>query len=204
MSYNTKAVIGWCAGILATVISSVAIYYLTRPAPAPTPSPAAASTPAPPASIFVEGRVVDTAASKIITNAIVGLQTGGLSVTQPVDSAGSYLIQVDGLPEMTAATLTIDAPGYPRFSANSTLARLSDPGVDNLVASSAPPPPAGGGAGRGARGPILGAVIAKNLAQRGAVVVHPAPVEGAPAQVLTLPPYVRRADPAKITKAPAH
>jgi hypothetical protein len=211
MSYNTKAVIGWCAGILATVISSVAIYYFTRPAPVP---------PSPPAAVYVEGRVVDIAASKIIPNAMVGLKAGTQAVSQATDSAGCYLIEVDGLPDTTAATLTIDAPGYPHYSTNSTLAKLRDAGDNELLppatqnAGGTPANPSGtpantpvspGGATiNPGRGPTLGAIVAKFPGLRGGADIAPAPAGANPKSTVTLPPYVRRADAVRITKAPAH
>jgi hypothetical protein len=146
--------------------------------------------------------VVDIAASKIIQNALVGLRAGTQTASQATDSNGCYLIEVDGLPDTTPATLTINATGYPPYSLNKTLAELRDAGDNELF----PPSPnnAGGqppaGPGRGA---TLGAVVARNPALRGAVVLNPA-AGGAPKPTVALPPYVRRPDPVKITKLAVH
>jgi hypothetical protein len=207
MNSNTKAVVGWIGGILGTVISGFVLYYLTRTTPPqPDPAPIANSSPASPPSITIEGRVVDIAASKIIQNALVGLRAGAQSASQATDSNGCYLIEVDGLPDTTPATLTINAAGYPPYSLNKTLAQLRDAGDNELF----PPSPdnAGGSSGNtqvspgAGRAATLGAVTAKNPALRGATTVHIAPAGTAPAQVVTLPPYIRRVDAVKLTKAP--
>jgi hypothetical protein len=211
MASTSRAIIGWCAGILATVISSVLIYYFTRPVP---PPPVVSS-------IQIEGRVIDIAKKTLIPNARVSLRAGAISRFQVTDTLGRYGFDISGLPETTEASFAIEAPGYPPYSVNATLAKLRDsednellpPSVDHSSGSpSTPPSPptgltAGTPAGPPAKTPegpgrdaTLGAVVAKNPGLRGAVAVTPAPAGTTPKQIVQLPAYVRRTDFVKIAQ----
>ncbi len=205
MSSSSNAFIKWVAGILATVISSVLIYYLTRPVPPP------------PASIQIEGRVIDLAEKSLIEGAHVTLRAGKYSGLQLTDSLGRYGFDVP-LPETTEATFVIEAAGYPRYSVNGTLKKLSEVEDSQLLhdvigganassgnASAAPPNPgpqqggaAIGGLAGGGKGAAIGALVghaasaSKPLAQGGEKTTATA----------KLAPYVRRPDLVRI--GPGH
>ena len=205
----------WVAGIIAAVISGVLIYYLTTPkGPAPSQT-----------SIQIEGRVIDLATKKLIEGAHVTLRAGKYSGSQFTDTSGRYGFDVS-LPETTEATFEIAAAGYPQYSVNCTLKRLSEIEDNDLLHEAVgggnaagvyvpPPPPASqqpgsgagaqiGGLGGGGKGAAIAAAI-------GAVVNHGAPSAkpsvpspsqvqgpGTPKTTVVLPPYVRRRDFTKI------
>ncbi len=211
MASSSNAFIKWVAGILATVISSVLIYYLTIPKPPRLPE----------SSIQIEGRVIDLATKSLIEGAHVTLRAGKYSGSQSTDSVGRYGFDVP-LPETTEATFEIVAVGYPRYSVNGTLKKLSEVDDNQLLheavggaspttgsaapASPSPTPPQGtsatGGLAGGGKGALIGAAI-------GAVVNHgmalPPASSGSPVQgptntktTVVLPPYVRRPDLVRI------
>jgi hypothetical protein len=209
MASPSKAVIKWAAGILATVISSVLIYYLTTPKP---PVPAEASTQ-------IEGRVIDLATRSLVEGARVTLRAGKYSGSQSTDSLGRYGFDVP-LPQTTEATFIIEAAGYPAYSVNGTLKKLSAvednqllhealPGVSASTggpASTAPSPSpqpgssAVGGMTGGGKGALVGA-----LAGHTPAIVQPLPRAAASAQVqdnikttAKLAPYIRRSDLVKV------
>jgi hypothetical protein len=166
MTSSTTAVLKWVGGILATVISSVLIFYFTRPPDPPT------------LPISIEGRVIDVATSTLVADAHVTLRTRKFTGTQRTDKFGRYCFEVDGLPGSTAATFEIEALGYKAYGVNATLSRLSDAEDSELLPlapkPAAPPSPPGN----------LGAVVGK-------VVGEPAKSAFNMARV-NLPAYTRR------------
>jgi hypothetical protein len=177
MPSSSKAFVAWVAGIAATVISSVAIYYVL---PHGTQSSG---------SIQIEGRVIDLVQRSLIQGARVTLRAGPYSGSQTTDSLGRYGFEVP-LPETTEATLAIEAAGYPAYSVNETLQRLSQVEDDQLLHVAV-----GSGAGPGApAGGHVGIPI-------GALAGHMRPVTqvdkkppGALTTNFNLAPYVRRPD----------
>jgi len=166
MASSSKAIIQWVAGILATVISSVLIYQITRPPDPPT------------LPISIEGRVIDVSSSTLISDANVTLRASKFRGTQRTDKFGRYCFEVDGLLGTTVATFEIEAPGYKAYGVNATLARLSDAEDNELLplgpkSAGAPNPPGS-----------LGAVAGK-------VVPEPAKLPVTVAKV-SLPAYARR------------
>jgi hypothetical protein len=101
----------WIAGVAATVISGVAIWYFTKtPVPTPPPQPA----PAPIVTTF-EGMVYSGDAP--VANAMVAVELTGDAasngaVHNVTDAHGSYLINLTGVPQAAGATLTVAATGY--------------------------------------------------------------------------------------------
>ncbi len=101
----------WFAGVAATVISGVAIWYFTKtPAPTPPPQP----PPAPIVTTF-EGMVYS--GDTPVPNAMVAVELTGDAasngaVHNVTDAHGSYLINLTGVPQAAGATLTVAAAGY--------------------------------------------------------------------------------------------
>jgi hypothetical protein len=185
----------WTKGILTTVVSSVAIYYLTVYLTDRGKTP-------PPAPLEIEGRVVDVSTNSLISGAQVRLKAEKFAGEQQTDSEGRYCFVVEALTPTTAATFEIEARGYPRYSINETLQYLSTLEDNKLMHTAANPPtvepagtPAAGGAGAAVGGAAIGAVVARN--PRAVVAAHPAmPAPNAlPSRAaIELPRYVRRAD----------
>jgi len=147
MASSTNAVLKWAGGILATVISSVLIFYFTRP-PAPPTLP-----------ISIEGRVIDVATSTLIADANVTLRAGKFRGAQRTDKFGRYCFEVDGLPATTAANFEIEAPGYKAYGVNATLSRLSDAEDNELLPLA--PKPAGPANPPGNMGAVVGKIVAE-------------------------------------------
>lgn len=192
----------WIAGILATVISSVLIYYLTE-----------GHKPPPVAPLEIEGRVVDVSTNSLISGALVRLKTEKFAGEQPTDSEGRYCFVVESLAPTTVATFEIEASGYPRYSINETLQYLSNLEDNKLMHTAANPPPpvpgsappaggagsAVGGIADGGKGAAIGATIGAVVAKNPKSVLSPSPVMSAPATrpaavAIQLPRYVRRVD----------
>ena|SRR5271165_1705112 len=130
--------------------------------------------PSPAADIPIDGRVIDAGGTRVIENASVDLAIGTMHESQSTDSDGRYAFSLQGFDPQTAASMTIEAPGYRRFTANRLLSMLEED--KELKLEALPPPPGPGG---------LGAAV-------GAVYVGHAPgVVKIPAQLA----YVRRIDP---------
>ena len=107
----------WFAGVAATVISGVAIWYFTR-TPTPPPPP-----PAPAVTTF-EGMVYS--GSSPVAKALVAVDLGGTAGTNgPVhditDGNGAYRISFTGLPGNAGASLSVAVAGF-RSPAPRTLA----------------------------------------------------------------------------------
>ena len=103
----------WLAGILATVISSVAVYYLTTQKPSATP-------------IVVEGFVVNAESNALVTDAVVRLDIHGHATTQNTDTEGRFYFSVEGDNLNDAATLEVKAPNYKNYSVNDSLQALGN------------------------------------------------------------------------------
>jgi len=136
-----KKFVTWVAGILASVIGAVAVYYLTRPAP-------------PPAITTFEGMVYS--GSSPVAHAMVQLELNGVvSISGPIhditNENGSYRFELTGLPNAASARLLATANGYHSSSAQSLLSPLQP--VTHLdfplSLAAAPSPPAGIGASVG-------------------------------------------------------
>lgn len=195
---SSSALGKWIGGILATVISSVLIYYLTqgqKPLPAPP--------------IEIEGRVVDISTNALIPGALVRLNADKFTGSQHTDTEGRYCFVVESLAPTTAATFEIEASGYPRFSINETLQYLSNLEDSHLMRASAESPkpseppktPGGGGAAAGGpagggKGAAIGALVGSKAAA--AAPARPAPVTSPSPSMVSLPRYTRRADPVRI------
>lgn len=192
----------WIAGVLATVISSVLIYYLTQGHKTPPVAP-----------LEIEGRVVDVTTNSLISGALVRLKMEKFAGEQPTDSEGRYCFVVESLAPTTAATFEIEASGYPRYSINETLQYLSNLEDNKLMHTAANPPPpepasttpaggagsAVGGIAGGGKGAAIGAAIGAIVARNPRAVLTPSPVMSAPAAqptavAIQLPRYVRRVD----------
>lgn len=98
----------WFAGVAATVISGVAIWYFTK---TPTPPP----PPPPPVVTTFEGMVYS--GSSPVAKAMVAVDLGGTAGTNgPVhditDSNGAYRISFTGLPTNAGATLSVAVTGF--------------------------------------------------------------------------------------------
>ncbi|MBS1804391.1 MAG: hypothetical protein JST28_13575 [Acidobacteria bacterium] len=109
-----KKVVQWMAGILAGIIGSVAVYYLTRPAP-------------PPAVTTFEGMVYS--GSSPVAHAMVQLDLDGVvNISGPIhditNENGAYRFELTGLPNNASAKLLATANGYAASSAQSLLSPL--------------------------------------------------------------------------------
>ena len=125
MADNTTksgALLSWAGGIVATVIASVAIYYVTRPAPA-----------APVTQVGLDGFVADNVSQKPIPNAMVTANLGSTLATQTTDSEGRYsFIMNTTTPAPSSQSVNVDvlAGGYQHYTAtvpltsNETFAEL--------------------------------------------------------------------------------
>lgn len=131
----------WMAGILAAVIGSVAVYYLTRPDP-------------PPAVTTFEGMVYS--GSSPVAHAMVQLDLNGVvNITGPIhdmtDENGAYRFELTGLPNTASARLLATANGYVAASAQSLLSplqretHLDFPLSPVSAPAPAPTPPSGNG-----------------------------------------------------------
>lgn len=107
------------------------------------------------------------------------LAIGDVHQNQNTDSLGRYPFSLKGFDPETVALMTIDAPGYKRFTANVLLSKLEADKEQRLEAQVPPNPPKG-----------LGAIV-------GAVDVGPKPAaaSGGQAAVPAQLKYVRRIDP---------
>ena len=147
----------------------------------PTPQPVITdgsdheATPAAKA-IPIDGQVTDTGGSKVIENALVELAIGDIHENQNTDSLGRYAFSLKGFDPETVASMTIQAPGYKRFTANLLLSKLEEDKDQKLEAVLQPNPPKG-----------LGAIV-------GAVYVGPKPGAVAGGQAAVPLKYVRRFD----------
>jgi hypothetical protein len=195
---SSSAVGKWIGGILATVLSSVLIYYLTEGRKTPPAAP-----------IEIEGRVVDVSTNALIPGALVLLKTDKFIGSQHTDTEGRYCFVVESLAPTTAATFEIEASGYPRYSINETLQYLSNLEDSQLMRTSAGSPtpsepaktpgsggPAVGGLAGGGKGAAIGALVGRKAG--GAAKAIPAPVAPPSASMVSLPRYARRVDPVRI------
>jgi hypothetical protein len=124
--------------------------------------------------IPIDGRVIDAAGTRVIENASVELAIGPIHESETTDSEGRYAFSLEGFDPQTAASMSIEAQGYKRFTANLLLSSLEDDKEQKLEAQNQPDPPTG-----------LGARV-------GAVYVGPGGGQAkAPAELK----YVRRIDP---------
>jgi len=136
----------WMAGILAGIIGSVAVYYLTRPDP-------------PPAVTTFEGMVYS--GSSPVAHAMVQLDLDGVvNISGPIhditNENGSYRFELTGLPHTASARLLATANGYVASSAQSLLSPLQPethldfPLSPVSAPAPAPPPPSVPGDSAGA------------------------------------------------------
>jgi hypothetical protein len=98
----------WVAGIAATVISGLLVWYLSQPKPAPPPPPQAVVT-------TFEGMVYSGDAP--VAKALVAVRLTGSAGTNGAihditDDNGAYKIELTGLPPGTGARLSVAAKGY--------------------------------------------------------------------------------------------
>jgi hypothetical protein len=109
---NSKsgAVLTWLAGIAATVIASVLIYYFTRPAPTLPPPPVT--------QVGLNGFVEDDVTQKPVVNAIVTADLGTKLASQPTDNEGRYAFIMDSTtPPAQSINVDVLAGGYEHYSA---------------------------------------------------------------------------------------
>jgi hypothetical protein len=104
----------WIAGVLATIFSGVALYYII-------PHP-----PVGPDSVAIAGSVVDASAKTVISDATVRLTVRGRPESQRTDSNGQYYFSIEGSNSTDSATLLVEATGYNPFSKNGSLLSLND------------------------------------------------------------------------------
>ena len=116
----------------------------------------------PPAAIIpIDGRVIDSLGTKVITNALVDLNVNGEHQNQNTDSEGRYAFSVQGVDPNTAASMTVKAQGYEDASVNLLLGALEQNKELKLIEQA----PKGGGGGS-LVGKGLGPVVtAKPLTQ---------------------------------------
>lgn len=99
----------------------------------------------------VAGRVVDAAGTKAIENAVVHLTIGVIHEDESTDTEGRYAFSLEDFDPQTAASMTVEAPGYKHLSMNLLLKAMAEDNELKLVADQ---PSAAGHAGLGA---IVGA-----------------------------------------------
>jgi hypothetical protein len=173
----------WLSGVAATVVSGFLLWYLTaRQTPAPKP------TPAPAATINVEGRVYDIASNKLISGAEVVLVIDQATRNQVSDSGGSYWFVVEGANPSSQASLSIQAAGFQSYSKTATLEQFSQPEDRPLLALAA------GGGGSGTEAPAH---------PSGSPHPPPAMTARVSLQALRSTQYTRRAEAARI-ELPKH
>ena len=179
-----SSIIKGIGGVLAALLIFAGEQYIQhrfwQDKPAPQPQVVDGSqhhAPVPPKYIPIDGQVTDTGGSKVIENALVELAIGDIHENQNTDSLGRYAFSLKGFDPETVALMTINAPGYKRFTANMLLSKLAEDKEQKLEAAMQPAPPKG-----------LGAIV-------GAVYVGPKPaaIGGQPAVPGQLK-YVRRID----------
>ena len=136
--------------------------------------------------IPIDGRVIDASGTRVIENASVDLAIGTIHESQSTDSDGRYAFSVQGFAPQTAASMTIEAPGYKRFTANRLLSKLEEEKELKLEAQPSGAPPGHGG---------LGAIV-------GAVYVGPGGTAGHAVKIPAQLPYVRRVDPKAMVAHP--
>jgi hypothetical protein len=128
-----------------------------------------------PEVIPIDGRVIDAGGTRVIENASVELAIGPIHESESTDTEGRYAFSLQGFDPQTAASMTIEASGYKRFTANLLLSSLEQDKEQKLEAQA---PTAPGHLG-------IGAVVRS---------VYVGPGDGqakVPAQLK----YVRRIDP---------
>jgi len=145
----------WIAGIVAAVATTVLVWYIENRL---TPPP-------PPATITLEGRVVDRSSSKFIHGAQVLLKADTYSADQLTDSEGRYCFLVRPKQLPVVGQLKIEAEGYKSYDLTSTLSQGDNlweiPLVSSVVTPpagtndghSVPPPPGGLSGSRSSRVP---------------------------------------------------
>lgn len=113
----------WIAGILATIISAVVIYYVL---PHPKPDP-----------VEVSGSVVDGSTKTVISDAQVRLTIRGRPESQRTDTNGRYYFDIEGGNIADSASLLIEATGYNQFSINGSLQSLDNqsPNLTRVIAA---------------------------------------------------------------------
>jgi hypothetical protein len=102
----------WIAGILATIISGVVVFYVTN---RPTP-----------VSVEVAGSVVDASTKTVISDALVRLTVRGRPESQRTDSNGRYYFDIEGGNIADSASLLVDATDYKQYSINGSLQSLDN------------------------------------------------------------------------------
>lgn len=136
---GTGKVIGWLAGVAATVVSGWAIWYFTQPKP----------TPPPPVVTKFEGMVYSGSAP--VAKAMVVLDLTGDAAANGdyhdvTDENGAYSIELTGLPQGIGAAVTASAQGFTNAQPQSIASPLStDERMDialTPVAVAAPAAPA--------------------------------------------------------------
>ena len=97
----------WTGGIIASVITAVSIYHLTRPVPAPPPEQSAA----------FYGVVADANSRTPISNAMVAIALGQNSVSQHTDNLGQYNVVLESTgSNAVMGNLNVSADGYKAYS----------------------------------------------------------------------------------------
>ena len=130
----------WLAGIVGSIIVSVAVYYLTRPKPVPPP----------PATAMFEGMVYSGNAP--LRGAMVALKLTGTGLSTGAvhdftDANGAYRFDFTGLPADASATLSASAGGYQDSATLSLASPLQlDAHLDFPLIPANPPPLATGSA----------------------------------------------------------
>jgi len=131
MTTSTKA---WLLGLIAAIVTPVAIYWLTPPrtppaddkpatnsatvTPPATP-PAGPATPAEPVTYAWDGRVIDQTKGQLLQGVDVSLTiTGGATISNDTDSEGRFIFVVSRSTGLVTATLKAAAAGYKEFTRN--------------------------------------------------------------------------------------
>ncbi len=165
---NSSGFLKWSGGIVASVLTAVLIFYLTRPAPAkPTIEPTA-----------LNGFVADSTTHALIRNASVTVALGQNSAHQATDALGRYSVVIASTsPDANMGSVDIQAPGYLAYS-NTVALRPGDNFAEITIDAIPPAPPAA------APVPAPAAVAPPPQAAPGA---QPGDAAAAPAAAIPLP-----------------
>jgi hypothetical protein len=120
----------WTGGIIASVITAVSIYYLTRPMPAPAPEQSAA----------FYGVVADANSRTPIPNATVAIALGQNSASQHTDNLGQYNVVLESTgSNAVMGNLNVSADGYKPYS-NTVALQPGNNFAEITLQSTAPTP----------------------------------------------------------------
>jgi hypothetical protein len=129
----------WLGGIVASVVTAVAVYYFTRPAPPPPPPPVVVTVP----QTEFDGFVQDATSHTLVSNAKMTFTLGQNSIVQSTDGSGKYSVVMPS-PNADASTgqVTIAMAGYQPYDNSVELKPGDNYAVIPLYELPPPPVPA--------------------------------------------------------------